>query len=219
MRFHRPIEWFAWVWLVLLVPAAGGAADVRKPMDTPAHGAAHRRQAHPLSPQAILNAIQLDLAQKGATRSALQVGDLRIQSAVPALRSDAGLQVRKITYDLLRREIVFQLWAANEPEYLPFQVTARRDPSALGLKAVAGWRGDDVNAAGAHKPGEEPPMVLAKPRTVATLVMLGQNVRVTTAVEPLQPGIKGQRILVRDLDTKRIMSAQVVGRSLLETEF
>jgi flagella basal body P-ring formation protein FlgA len=61
--------------------------------------------------------------------------------------------------------------------------------------------------------------MLAKPGRPATLVMLGQNVRVTTTVVPLQPGIKGQVILVRDPATARVMKAEVVDEGLLWTSF
>ena len=44
---------------------------------------------------------------------------------------------------------------------------------------------------GASRARSKPP-VLAKPGKPATLVMLGENVRITTTVVPLQPGIKGQ---------------------------
>ena len=63
------------------------------------------------------------------------------------------------------------------------------------------------------------PPVLAKPGTPATLIMLGQNVRITTTVDPLQPGSKGQRILVRDTTTARVLNAEVVDEGLLQTNF
>jgi flagella basal body P-ring formation protein FlgA len=49
--------------------------------------------------------------------------------------------------------------------------------------------------------------------------MLGENVRITATVIPLQPGSKGQRILVRELTTARVMNAEVVDEGLLRTSF
>jgi flagella basal body P-ring formation protein FlgA len=49
--------------------------------------------------------------------------------------------------------------------------------------------------------------------------MWGQNVRITTTVVPLQPGVKGQTILVRDATTARVMTAEVVDEGLLQTRF
>jgi flagella basal body P-ring formation protein FlgA len=61
--------------------------------------------------------------------------------------------------------------------------------------------------------------VLAKPGTLATVIMLGQNVRITTTVAPLQPGVRGQIILVRDLSSARLMTAEVVDENLLQMRF
>jgi hypothetical protein len=161
-------------------------------------------------------------------REELRPEDLNIQSSVPVLKVDMGLIVKNIRFSPLRRETVFELWASHEPQYLPFEVTTRRDPWTFGLASGMGWRPAE---AGGGLRTESPttsqearsdrpkPPVLAKPGTPATLIMLGQNVRVTTTVDPLQPGSKGQRILVRDTGTARVMSAEVVDEGLLQTSF
>ena len=131
-------------------------------------------------------------------RAELQPEDLKIQSSVPVLRDDMGLKVKRIGFDPLRRETVFELWASLEPQYLPFEVTTRRDPQISGLttgmglgKGVGDTRTESpTTGQGADRISSKPP-VLAKPGTPATLVMLGQNVRITTTVVPLQPGGKG----------------------------
>ncbi|MGO8793107.1 MAG: flagella basal body P-ring formation protein FlgA [Terriglobia bacterium] len=182
-----------------------------------------------LSRREIFQAIQNDLAQKGISgRGKLRPEDLRIQVSVPVLQHEMGLQVRKIGFDPIRRETVFELWASREPQYLPFEVTTRRDPQSLGL--ASGLARMTVDA-GEGYPAESPaawqgenrarskPPVLAKPGRPATLIMLGQNIRITTTVVPLQPGSKGQHILVRDLATARVMTAEVVDEGLLQTSF
>jgi flagella basal body P-ring formation protein FlgA len=60
---------------------------------------------------------------------------------------------------------------------------------------------------------------LVKPATQATLIMLGQNVRITTTVVPLQPGVRGQIILVRDVSSARVMTAEVLDQNLLQVRF
>jgi hypothetical protein len=191
--------------------------------------AALRRGPRSLSRQEIFQAIQKDLAQRGISRRAeLQPGDLNIQSSVPVLRVDMGLQVKKLEFDPIRREVVFELWTSHEPQYLPFHVTTRRDPQTFGLTARPEWglgeageesrNGYPAKARGVSRvPAKSP--VLAKPGTPMTLVMLGQNIRITTTVDPLQPGIKGQCILVRDPATMRVMNAEVVDEGLLRTSF
>jgi hypothetical protein len=169
------------------------------------------------------------MAQMGISgQGGLQPEDLKIQSSVPALKGDVGLEVKRIGFDLIRRETVFELWTSHEPQYLPFEVTTRRDPQSLGLTSNLAWvpgeAGGDPRAEspgiGGGMGGARPKApVLAKPGRPATLVMLGQNVRITTTVVPLQPGSKGQCILVRDMATARVMTAEVVGEGLLRTSF
>lgn len=188
-----------------------------------------RRAPRPISRREIFQVIQNDLAQRGiAERNELQPDDLTIQASVPALQDDLGLRVERIAFDAIQRETVFELWTAHEPQYLPFDVTTRRDPQTWGFtppqerdKGGRGTQPRDNNPGagqGALLISRKSPL-LAKPGRMATLVMLGQNVRVTTAVVPLQPGIKGQRIFVRDPATGRVMTAEVVDEGLLQTGF
>jgi len=182
-----------------------------------------------LSRREIFQAIQDDLTRMGIAGSTpLQPEDLNIQSSIPACMVDRGLHVLRMDFDPFRRVVIFELWASREPQYLPFEVTTRRDPESLGLTpylARKPWEaGAGARARGAVISQGESPVrfkapVLVKPGRPATLVMLGQNVRVTTAVVPLQPGVRGQSILVRDLATARVMTAEVVDEGLLQTHF
>ncbi len=173
-----------------------------------------------------LRVIQNDLAHRGiAERNELQPDDLNIQSSVPALWDDPGLRVERISFDPLRRETVFELWASREPQYLPFDVTTRRSlqiagrtPDLTGKPGESDGGENSGTGKGALWISRKSP-VLAKPGRAATLVMLGQNVRITTTVIPLQPGVKGQCILVRDPITARVMTAEVVDEGLLQTSF
>lgn len=171
----------------------------------------------------IFQAIQNDLAQKGISgRAELRPEDLIIQSSVPALNDDLGLEVKRVAYDPIRRETVFELWTSHEPQYLPFEVTTRRNPQSLGMwitwdnKPLSVVGGTRATISQAMSRAASKPPVLAKPGEPATLVILGQNVRITLTVDPLQPGTHGQRILVRDLSTSRVISAEVVGEGLLQ---
>ena len=209
------------------------AADIplRKALTTASQGSEviSRREPRTLSRREIYQAIQNDLAQLGISeRGELRPGDLKIQSSVPVLRDDLGLQVKRIGFDPIRRETVFELWTSHEPQYLPFEVTTRRDPQSLGLTSHIAWNPGEVGGGfqtenptagqGVSRTRIKAP-VLAKPGKPATLVMLGENVRITTTVIPLQPGSKGQRILVRELTTARVMAAEVVDEGLLRTSF
>lgn len=217
--------------LALLTEARSADASLRKALAATGEESEviPRRMPRPLSRREIFQVIQNNLAQMGISgRGGLHPEDLRIQSSVPVLKDDMGLEVKRIGFDPIRRETVFELWTSHEPQYLPFKVTTRRDPRSWGYTLPLEWNmGEAGGPSGTgHQPsgqGVSPAhsklLVLAKPGRPATLVMLGQNVRITTTVVPLQPGGKGQRILVRDLTTARVMSAEVVDEGLLQTSF
>lgn len=182
-----------------------------------------------LSRREILQAIQDGLAGMGIPGGEeLRPGDLKIQSSLPVLKDDMGLRVKRIGFDPIRHETVFELWTSHAPQYLPFAVTTRRDLQSLGLTPPPEWRlgeAGDESSSGNPAIGPEGNRgrlklpALAKPGKPATLIMLGQNVRITTTVVPLQPGSKGQSILVRDPATARVMRAEVVDEGLLQTSF
>jgi hypothetical protein len=232
------------LFLLMAAPLASGRpADVVLPHRSAAPSGERkviprRVEGQPLRRE-IFQAIQSALAKRGIpARGNLRLEDLKVQSVVPALRDDLGLQVERIGFDPIRRETVFELWASNEPQYLPFQVTTRQDPQSLGLAPLPAFI--DSRFRGNDKPGEaaapwkESPngnfgqglkrpwsqaSVLAKPGRLATLVILGKNVRITTTVVPLQPGNKGQCIRVRDLNSARILTGEVVGEGQLRASF
>ena len=208
------------------------ARSADAPLRRALHAASAESKATPrriprlLSRREIFQAIQNDFARRATSaRGELRPEDLKIQFSVPVLNDDVGLEVKRVGYDAIRRETVFQLWASHEPQYLPFEVTTRRNPRSLGLDQL--WVGPSVEAdtRGGRTVGQpvsraaSKPPVLAKPGRPATLIMLGQNMRITTTVVPLQPGTKGQRILVRDLTTARVTSAEIVDEGLLQTSF
>lgn len=179
-----------------------------------------------LSRREIYQAIQNYLQQMGtASRGNLRPEDLRIQSSVPSLKDHAGLEVKNIGFDSLRQAVVFELWTSHEPQYLPFAVTTRRDPALWGMPQLLNGNtgnagkesnGETSNIGKAADVTSRKQPVLVKPGRPATLVMQGPNMRVTTTVVPLQPGAKGQTIMVRDATTARVMRAEVVDEGLLQ---
>jgi hypothetical protein len=196
---------------------------------SPESEAIPRHSLRLISRREIFQSIQDDLARRGISeKEKLRPEDLIIQSSVPGNTVDKGLMLKNIRYDPIRREVVFDLWDAQMPQFLPFRVTTRQNPESLGLAPYLTWK--PLEAGGAlrtesptisqpQRPVPSKPVVLAKLGQPATLVMLGQNVRITITVVPLQPGVKGQSILVRDTTTQRVMTAEVVDEGLLQTRF
>jgi hypothetical protein len=217
--------------LLMLAPVMEArAADVPpgKALSATSHGipAIALRAGRSDSRQEIFQAIQEELVRRGISKQGgLRPEDLNIQSSVPALLVDKGLQVKQIRFDPFRREIVFEIRASHSPRFLPFEVTLR-DNSDLISRLASGL--DEADASlqtlspklGKRVGSAQPkPQVLAKPGTLATVIMLGQNVRITIAVAPLQSGVKGQAILVRDVSSARLMTAEVVDENLLQMRF
>jgi hypothetical protein len=75
----------------------------------------------------------------------------------------------------------------------------------------------------AHKGGstQQPissPVVLVAAGKPAKLVVETATLRLTALVTPLQSGVKGQIIRVRNQDTQRVLQAEVVGVGLVQAE-
>ena len=90
------------------------------------------------------------------------------------------------------------------------------------IQSPAG-RGNGSLHVGAHQKGPAqtataPPMVLVAAGKPAKLVVETATLRLTVPVTPLESGVKGQLIRVRNLDTQRVLEAEVVGEGLLEAE-
>lgn len=127
--------------LVLLVvarfPAARSASPEprRQPINiSPVEKGNPPRTARMLTRREIFQAISEDLASRGIQESGkLRPENLKIQLGVTVSGKDAGLQVKGIGFDPIRRETVFELWTSKEPLLLPFHVTTGWAPQALGL--------------------------------------------------------------------------------------
>jgi len=57
--------------------------------------------------------------------------------------------------------------------------------------------------------------ILVKPGALATLIVLGSAFSIKTIVEPLEQGVLGQEIRVRNTETRQVVQARVVGRDRL----
>ena len=146
---------------------------------------------------------------------------------------DPGLVVTGIEFDALRQTTRVRLWTSKEPENLQFCVTipGRFKPLARAAAAPDGSTktgsttaasaaaaavapkpdGESVKLPGKTKPAE----VLVKAGVETKLVIQGSDYRLTSTAIPLQPGVLGQQIRVRDPVTHKVWSAQVAGRGLL----
>jgi hypothetical protein len=173
----------------------------------------------------ILRAITDDLARKGISWGReLRADDLTVQAFVPGVTGDDQLRVKSLRVDPYRSKLVFELCALNHSQFLPFTATIPMDRELNSRLATVRAAAGIVQARSPItnrmvNPVSPKAPVLVRPGTIATLLMLRQNARITTAVIPLQPGTKGQRILVRDVSSGRVMTVEVVDQNLLQTSF
>jgi len=75
-----------------------------------------------------------------------------------------------------------------------------------------------VSTAGFHSQATLPRVVLVTAGKPAKLVVETATLRMTALVTPLESGVKGQLIRVRNLDTRRVFEAEVAGADLLRAE-
>lgn len=76
-----------------------------------------------------------------------------------------------------------------------------------------------IQAGQAVNSGMFRPQILAETGKPATMLIEGQRFRITMPVIPLQHGVRGQKIRVRSVATKRIFEAEVVAAGLLHKIF
>jgi hypothetical protein len=75
-----------------------------------------------------------------------------------------------------------------------------------------------VHKGGSARQATSPRIILVAPGKPAKLVVETATLRMTALVAPLESGVKGQLIRVRNLDTQRVFEAEVVGVGLLQAK-
>jgi hypothetical protein len=171
------------------------------------------RKRRRLSSAEILTAIETCLGRGGS--GGLQAPDLnglKLQAPVFVTKPDPGLKVRSVDSDPLLRKTRFLLWTSEEPQMLPFYVTiggtfAGRSPRVTADKGKS------------TRQATSSPMVLVARGKSAKLIVETPTLRMTALVTPLESGVQGQLICVRNQDTQRVLRAEVVGAGLLQVQF
>jgi hypothetical protein len=161
------------------------------------------RQRRRLSAAEIRTAIETSMAKEGfhGLRTP-SLNGLNLQAPVYVTKTDPGLEVKRVEHDRVQRKTRFLLWTSKEPQVLPFYVTME------GLL----YTGESTPRV------KSSPVVLVAVGQPAKLVVETATLRMTALVTPLESGVQGQIIRVRNLDTDRVLKAAVVGRNLLEAE-
>ena len=188
-----------------------------------------RRVHQPVTGEQVAAVIGAALG-RGSTLDPATLG-LQFSAPVYFTGDDPGLEVSEIEFDALHRATKFRLWTSREPDNLPFYVTvpgslktigrplasavARAATSAKPQAAVAAAEKAPPTQPSESTPPARPAPPLVKAGVATRLVIQGADYRLTSTVIPLQPGVLGQEIRVRDPFTLKVFTAQVAGPGLL----
>lgn len=159
------------------------------------------RKRRRLSSAEIRAAIEAFMEREGSPAlPPSKLNGLDLQAPVFVTQPDPGLEVRRAESDRLERKTRFLLWASKEPRVLPFYVMVG------GLPEIE---------KSTPKP-TAPPVVLIAAGEPAKLIIETSSMRLTTLVTPLQSGVEGQLIRVRNADTHQVLLARVVSAGVLQ---
>lgn len=179
------------------------------------------RRRRRLSTAEILKAIETALASEGSSRfKAPSLNGLQLQAPVFVTKPDPGLEVKSTEYDPVQRKTRFLLWPSKEPQVLPFYVMVKGTAGTAGVDDFREWV-DGLPRANTRKresPAKAASAVLVAAGKPAKLIVETPAMRMSMSVTPLEPGVKGQLIRVRNQDTRRVVEAQVIGSCLLQAE-
>jgi hypothetical protein len=137
---------------------------------------------------------------------------LKLAAPVFVTKPDPGLEVRRVDLDPVQRKTRFLLWTSNEPQMLPFYVTIGGLPGPRSPRVTVD-KGKSTPQATSF------PAVLVAVGKPARLIFETPTVRMMALVTPLESGVQGQLISVRNQDTQRVLKAQVVGAGLVQVRF
>jgi hypothetical protein len=137
---------------------------------------------------------------------------LKLQAPVFVTKPDPGLKLRSVDSDPVQRKTRFLLWTSKEPQMLPFYVTIGGLPGGRSPRVTVD-KGESTRQTTSF------PMVLVAVGKPAKLIIETPTLRMTVLVTPLESGVKGQLITVRNQDTQRVLKAEVVGTGLVQAQF
>jgi hypothetical protein len=171
------------------------------------------RKRRRLSSAEILTAIETCMArgESDGFRTP-NLNGLKLQAPVFVTKADPGLEVRRVDSDPVQRKTRFLLWTSNEPQMLPFYVTIEGLPGGRSPRMT-------VDKGASTRQTTSFPIVLVAVGKPARLIVETPTIRMTAIVTPLESGVKGQLISVRNQDTQRVLKAEVVGAALVQVQF
>lgn len=215
---------------LLLAPGLAVAGQPGQPHLDPDRLAIASRSSRILSVSELCSSIRSALQSNGAPEAALPSAE-QLRPAVPVMvtAGDPGLQVLRMDADVIPGSVRVRLWTGNEPAIHPFDVRVIADPDLLRwlAQSESSTHASLVFKASAKSAGEKhfaqppapKPVTLVFSGRTATLLLRQPDMEVRMPVMPLNSGVSGQWIRVRNLSTGQMIAAQVVGPGSLVAQF
>ena len=184
------------------------------------------RDGRAVTASEVFTAIRMALKQNGVVSARpLRPDDIVLESQIMVRPGDAGLEVMRMDLDRGLQRARFLLWPSRDPQVLPFYVTARLEmplpltPIPLAAQVIGYARESAISERMQSRQGPAKQDILVAQGEHATLTLQSAAVRIFVDVVSLEKGTLGQRIRVRLLDSEKVFTARVDGRSRLEAAF
>jgi len=130
-----------------------------------------------------------------------------------------------VTVEELNRMVAWRSGYSEESGGSPISADSHGEPRKTwrNLTNFSAARSDSSPSIAARQGGStwqaaSYPVVLVVAGKLAKLVVETATLRLAVVVTPLQSGVKGQLIRVRNLDTQRVLEAEVVGEGLVQAK-
>jgi hypothetical protein len=156
-------------------------------------------------------------ARLGGTRA----GDVLLPANPPHIAPDASLHVASEQWDPRAHGLQLRIACSTRRDCLPFFVTVQFAGTPTELREIAvrfaplRQSAESSRSAAAPvvitPPRKKPSAVLTRPGMLAGMTVEARGIHISTQVICLDRGIEGQIIRVRNLESKRVLRAQVVG--------
>jgi hypothetical protein len=151
-----------------------------------------------------------------------RLADMKIPADLTAREKDPDLEVTSIRRDTFAHDLLIHLRCRRRAVCSSFLVTASAAPGIREFSSRDFFASGSALQSGAARhpasPRHSAPM-LVEPGKSAVLVLQGQGMRITVPVTCLERGSLDQQVSVRDLLTRKILQAKVVGPGQLQSAF
>ena len=185
------------------------------------------RTGRAVTVEEVLPAVRAALASLHADAAqSLRAGDLEMAAPLLTIPGDPGLRVTGIEPDAALHRTRFRIAALQDPNLLPFFVTAAVDVAAPAPAAPSPDKREPRDSGSSGRARSAPSadsgklqQILISRGAPATLTAKSDALEILVDVVALESGTLGQRIAVRISDTGKVVNAVVQGPAQVAASF